>query len=195
MLAMAVAGLLFAIIFVALFIGAIREHFPVTGWIAVILMGVFAIIAFYIFTNLWRESFSGSPNRVIIQLQAHDYRSLQFFNIASRYFQRRLSVLTVCSICFFFIAASCFLVSVISPVPWWCRILMVAFGSYDIYLCRNPYRLGRLGTRMINAAQRLDQYHQLDCLEFMSTKIVTFRGDPVAIYVLQQLKQAKPVAE
>jgi len=194
MLGMALAGLFFAFTFVACCIKGIREHIPGAIWFAVVLFGIFAVVAFYIFVNLWRESFSGSPHSVIVQLKAHDFRSLQFFNIAARYFQRRLRVIWVCSMFFAFISVISFLLCFISQVPWWFRMLLVASGSYGVYMCRNPYRLARHGNQLIEAARRLDQHHQLDCLEFMTTNLVTFRGDPVAVYILRLLRHEEPAA-
>lgn len=132
--------------------------------------------------------------KVITELQVHDVRSLQFFNIAARYFRRRLHVIRSCSLFFFFLAALSIPIFILSLAPWWVRTFSVVGTFYLAYLCWRPFRTGLHGIRMIDAARRLDQHRQLDCLEFMAMNVGTFRRDPVAIYVLRILRHEKPAA-
>ena len=137
--------------------------------------------------------------KVIAELKAHDFRSWQFFDIASSYFRRRLRFLRTCCLFLFFLVTFGVLISFISQAPLWNRILILIGSSYGVYLCWNPYRIGLYGIRIIDGARRLGGHHQLDCLEFMATNLGTcralspfrgdpaFRGDPVAVYILQLL--------
>jgi len=144
---------------------------------------------------------SAHHKKVITQLQAHDVRSLQFFNIAARYFRRRLRVVWSCSIFFFFMAPLSVLLSFISTTSWWERVFTILITFYMVYLCWFPFRVGLHGMRMIDAARRLDQRHQLDCLEFLATNLGTYKNmqylwgaDPIAVYVLTALRHTKPAA-
>jgi hypothetical protein len=139
--------------------------------------------------------------KVIAELQAHDFRSLQFFNVAAGYFERRLrSVRVGCLFCFFLAimgAAFCFIPS----FPWWLRIFYAVCSVCVIQLCWYPFHAARHGLRMIKAARHLDQYHQLDCLEVVVLDCKTRKNmrhfwgvDPIAIYILRALRHERPAA-
>lgn len=192
---LAFASVFFVLMIVAICAAGFRQHLlPLPLCFVSLILAFFAVISFYVARNLWRESFSGSTRSVIAELQKHNLRSFQFFNIAGGYLQRRLRILWVCSIFFFSLAWVAFLLCFICPIPWWIKILMVAGSFYGVYFFRHPYQVGRYGDRMIDAARRLDRQRQLDCLQLLATRLRTFKGDPIGVYILQLLRQESPDA-
>jgi hypothetical protein len=137
--------------------------------------------------------------KVISELQAQDFRSLQFFNIAAGYFQRRLRSVLIGCLFLFFLAALSALFCFIPSFPWWMRIYYALCSVCIIYLCWTPFRAGLHAKRMIDAARNLDQHHQLDCLEFLAANLRAYKNmkyflrvDPIAIYILRVLRHEKP---
>lgn len=191
MVILAFAGLIFALMLVLLCVGWFREKnfLPLAFCVVYLVLAFLTFISFYFAQNLWLESFSGSPQSVIVKLQAHDFQSLQFFNIAARYFRRRLHIIWMSSLFPFFMAAVSIPIFLLSQAPLWCCIIGFVGSSYGAYLCWLPCRIGLNGIRMIDAACKLNQPDQLFCLQFIATKYAIFRRDPVAIYILGVLKQ------
>ena len=139
--------------------------------------------------------------KVISELQKHDFRSLQFFNIAAGYFQRRLrSVLLGCLFCFLFAVMGVLLCFISSP-PWWMHIVYAVSSVWMIYICWNPFQVALHSMRMLSAARHLDQHDQLECLELLATVSRTRKNmryfwgvDLPAIYILRVLRHEKPTA-
>lgn len=139
--------------------------------------------------------------KVISELQAHDFRSLQFFNVAAGYFERRLrSVRNGCLFCFFF-AMMAALLCFISSVPWWMRVFYAVCSICVIYISWNPFRVALHSMRMLQAARHLDQHDQLECLELLATLSRTRKNmryfwgvDPTSFYIVRVLRHEKPAA-
>lgn len=144
--------------------------------------------------------------KVIAELKAHDFDSRQFFDIASSYFRCRFRSLQTCCLIFFFIVAFGIFYSYFSQAPLWNRIVILIGSFFGVYVFQIPYRIGRSGIRLIDGVRKLGRPDQIDCLEFIATGLATwrafspfrgdpeFRGDPVAIYVLQLLRDGKSTA-
>jgi hypothetical protein len=191
MIGSTLAGVLFAFLIIVVCIASLHEHVPAGMWFVLPLFGTFAGFALYISHNLWRESFSSSPQRIITKLQAQKLSSIEFYDIAGGYFRRRFHVIQISGLFFFFMALLCVTLVFVSQVPWWFDILLGVSSLFCAVIGRIPYRLGTYGLRMIEAARKLDAPHRIDALHFMAAKKL-FRADPVGIFILRLLNDDEP---
>lgn len=186
MVGSALAGALFALPVVLVCIASLHEYIPAGMWYVFPLFGTFAGFAFYISQNLWRESFSSSPQRIVAKLQAHELSSIEFYDIAGSYFRRRFQVIQISGLFFFYMAILFVVLVFFSQVPWWFDIPAGIFSFICAFTGRAPYRIGTYGLQMIEAARRLDEQHRKEVLNFIITKRL-FRADPVGIFILRLL--------
>src|SRR5580658_3290733 len=86
----AIAGAIFTFLAVALGADAVHRHWPAPAWVGITVLTGFAGFCLFTVQNLWRESFTSSPEKIIARLQTQPLRSREFFEIAAGYFARRL---------------------------------------------------------------------------------------------------------
>ena len=184
----ALAGMTFAFLAITLSAGAVRRHWPAAAWVGIAVLIVFAGFCLFMVQNLWRESFTSSPEKVIARLQAQPLRSREFFEIAAKYFARRLRAIQVSGLFLFFMAVSLAVLPLVSPLSRWLAIGFCLLSYFPLAMGWPPFKAGGLGLRLIKVARRLQPNDQVGALPFMSADNRLFKTDPVAIYISRTLK-------
>jgi hypothetical protein len=189
MVSSAFAGFIFVVMLIGLCVEGVHEHFSAALWFVLLLFAFFAFTSFYVARNLWRESFSGSSQSIMAELQIHDFRSVEFYDIATRYFRHRLFVIQGCGLFFIIMAALSVVIVFISDVPWWFDIFLGVSSLFCTAIGWTSYRIGKTGIRMIDSAHMAGTEHQLQALRQLATG--SFRGDPVGGFILGYFRDDK----
>ena len=184
----ALAGTTFASLAVALGMLSVQRHWPAPAWVGIAVLAIFAAFCLFMVQNLWRESFTSSPEKVIARLQAQPLRSREFFEIAAKYFARRLRAIQVSGLFLFFMAVSLAVLPLVSPLGRWMAIGFCLLSYFPLAMGWAPFRAGALGLRLIRVARRLEPKYQVDALRFMSTDNRLFTTDPVAMHISRVLR-------
>ena len=125
-----------------------------------------------------------ATQKIIAELRPLDLRSVEFYDVAGRYFRRRLRVIRNCGLFFIFFA---FVDLVLVYVLWGRWLLNIGnFVSCPIsaMIGWGPFQVGRCHILMITTARKASTEHRLNALRQLATG--TFRGDAVGAFILER---------
>jgi hypothetical protein len=180
------AAVIFNFIFVGMCLASTRTP-DFKDWLfALSVLGALAFFSSYMAFCLWRDFLPSSQQDVVAKLQALDFHSIEFYDVATRYFYGRLLIIHNCGLFFVFMAV----LSLEFVYLFWGRWNLVV-SSIGTFCCSaviswGPFRIGKYGIRLIKAARRSDTQHQLDTLLLLA-KSKPFRSDPVGLFIRKQV--------
>jgi hypothetical protein len=135
-----------------------------------------------------------SQRQTIAELQKLRFGSVEFYDLACRYFCRRLRVIRNCGLFFIFMAVVCVIIAFTQRGSWSFEIKFCLFALFFAAIGWVPYRIGKTGIEMIKTARLAGTQHQMKALHFIAATAKPFRGDPVGGFVLQQFGHKKHAA-
>jgi hypothetical protein len=135
-----------------------------------------------------------SQKQVISELQTLRFGSVEFYDVACRYFCRRYRVIQNCGLFFMSMAVLYLAIVFMQQGNWLFDIKFCVFTLFFVAIGWAPYRIGRYGIEMIKTARRANTQHQMNALHFIATTSKPVRGDPVGSFVLQQFGDEKHAA-
>jgi hypothetical protein len=130
---------------------------------------------------------NAQQKKTIAALQPLSLDSVEFYDVASRYFCLRLRVIRNCGLFIIFLAALSLALVFILWGNWVLNIANFVGSCICAILGWTPYLIGKYEARMIKTARKADTQHQRNALLFMATKSKSFRGDPVGAFILKQV--------
>jgi len=182
--ASALAGVVLVFLCVVLVLDAMRKQIIAPGMLAATaFVGILGMFAFYMSSNLWRESL-GSSRIVISKLRVLDPHSTEFCDVATAYFRRRLCVVRNCGMFFIFFAATCLLLLGTVKKNWQLDLCMICGTFFCATIGWPTYQRVKHGVRILDIARKLDFQYRMEALRL--TAGVSFRYDPVGIFVAER---------
>jgi hypothetical protein len=189
--ASALAAFVFALFSVLLCIAGIEERNVVAFLIGLPLFGLLSGFAAYISWGCWRGDSAKTNQKIIAELQSYKFQSLEYYDIASRHFCRRLRVIRNCGL--FVICLG----TVFGAGAWtawnrkeyWHIIGFLAGFFFCARIGWTPYQMGKWGIRSLKTSRKAGLKHRLNALRFAAAKSKPFRGDPIGIYVSQRFDE------
>jgi hypothetical protein len=129
-----------------------------------------------------------SQEKVIAELCRLNFRSIEFYDIATRYFSVRYRIIRNCGLFFIFFAGVSLVLIFVSEESWILKIANLVGGCLCAMIGQIPFRIGKWGIWMIKTARKAGEKHQINALRTAANS-KPFRDDPIGKFVLRQLQE------
>jgi hypothetical protein len=127
---------------------------------------------------------NSEQRRIIAELNALNFPSVEFYDAATAYFRLRLRVLRNCGAFFLFLAVLDLAFGLIEAKNSLSVFKFCSSALFCVIIGLVPYQIGNLRMQMIKAARKGNTQCQLDALRRLAKG--SFRCDPVGATVLQR---------